>query len=149
METLAAALEASALAQALRQSRWIYPGINAAHVLGVALLVGAVVPLDLRLLGLWRDIPVQVLGRVLRPVAASGAVLALATGPMLLIVQARDYLALPLFAVKMALVATGLVQALATRDLAAAGLARQRRTGALSLALWLGALICGRLLGYL
>lgn len=148
METLAAALEASPLAHALRASRWVYPGVNAAHVLGVALLVGAIVPLDLRLLGLWRDIDLATLLRVLRPVAAFGATLAVLTGPMLFSVQATDYLALPLFAAKMALVATGLAHALALRHLPAASPARQRRTGALSLTLWLAALVCGRLLGY-
>ncbi len=48
----------------------------------------------------------------------------------------------------MALVAAGLTHAQTTRDLPAATPARQRRTGALSLTLWLSALVCGRLLGY-
>ena len=50
-------LEATALARALRDSVWTYPMINAGHILGVALLVGAIVPLDLRLLGVWRSAP--------------------------------------------------------------------------------------------
>lgn len=45
-----AALEATELARALRDSVWIYPLVNAGHILGVALLVGSIVPLDLRLL---------------------------------------------------------------------------------------------------
>ena len=48
------ALEATALAGALRGSVWAYPLVNAAHILGVALLVRGILPLDLRLLGAWR-----------------------------------------------------------------------------------------------
>lgn len=51
MEALFAALEASTWATALSGSLWVYPLINAGHLLGIALLVGAIVPMDLRLLG--------------------------------------------------------------------------------------------------
>lgn len=61
----AAALEATDLATTLRGSVWAYPLVNAAHILGVALLVGATVPLDLRLLGAWRSLPLGPLWRVL------------------------------------------------------------------------------------
>lgn len=149
MESLAAALEASDLAAWLRRSRWTYPGVNTLHVLGVALLVGAIVPMDLRLLGLWRgDVAMATVVRLLRPVAAFGAALALATGGLLFIVQARDYVALPLFYAKMALVALGLAHALLNSRIASAPRARQRLAGALSLAVWAAALTCGRLLGY-
>ena len=47
-ETLGAALEATALSQALRASIWLYPLVNTGHVVGIALLFGAIVPLDLR-----------------------------------------------------------------------------------------------------
>ena len=50
---LAVVLEQGALAQALAGSVWWYPLINAGHILGIALLVGGIIPLDLRLLGLW------------------------------------------------------------------------------------------------
>src|SRR3546814_3819020 len=40
---------------ALRASRWVYPLVNTAHIAGIALLFGAIAPLDLRLLGAWRD----------------------------------------------------------------------------------------------
>ena len=59
IEDWAAALEATALATGLRNSVWSYPLVNAAHILGVALLVGSIVPLDLRLLGAWRSAPLE------------------------------------------------------------------------------------------
>lgn len=151
MEELARALEASEVASLLRQSRWSYPAVNALHVLGVALLVGAVVPMDLRLLGAWRpDIRLAAVLRLLRPMAAAGAGLAIATGLLLFVVQARDYLGQPLFFAKMALVAAGLAHALAWGAALDGGSRRgQRLAGAFSLTIWIAALFCGRMLGYL
>jgi hypothetical protein len=149
VEEIAAAIEASRLATALRLSRWTYPAVNAAHILGIALLVGAVVPMDLRLAGLWRrDVAAADALRLLRPVAACGAALAFATGLLLFSVQATRYVALPLFWLKLALVAAGLLHALAQGRLATAPGDRQRRAGLVSLAIWPTALVCGRLLGY-
>jgi hypothetical protein len=150
VQELAAAIEASGLAGFLRASRWTYPLVNALHLLGVALLVGAVAPMDLRLVGAWRgEVPVATVLSLLRPVAAAGAGLAVATGALLFIVQARDYVALPAFWVKMGLVALGLVHALANPRIAAATRGRQRLAGAVSLAVWVVVLGLGRLLGYL
>ncbi len=151
MQELAAAIEASGFASLLRRSHWTYPAVNAAHLLGVALLVGAVVPMDLRLIGLWRrDIRLETVLRLLRPVAAFGAGLAIFTGAFIFTVQATDYVRLPLFALKLTLVALGLAHALAWGDaLAAAPRARQRWAGAISLAIWVSVLLAGRMLGYL
>ena len=150
MEGFAAAVQASEVAVLLRQSRWTYPAVNALHVLGVALLVGAIAPMDLRLIGVWRgDVPLRTVVRLLRPVAAFGAALAVATGTLLFAVQATDYVALPLFFAKIGLVALGLVHALMNPGIVEASRGRQRRAGALSLAIWVVVLAFGRLLGYL
>jgi hypothetical protein len=150
VQELAAAIEASGLAGFLRASRWTYPAVNALHVLGIALLIGAVAPMDLRLAGLWRrDVPAVTVVRLLRPVAAFGAGLALATGALLFSVQAREYLPLPAFWLKIGLVVLGLAHALANGGIAAAPRGRQRRAGLLSLAVWITVLALGRLLGYL
>lgn len=87
MLEIAGPLEASSIAAFLRQSRWTYPAVNALHLLGVALLVGAIVPMDLRLMGLWRaDMSLALVLRLLRPVAAVGAGLAIVAGTLLFIV---------------------------------------------------------------
>ena len=46
MEALLAGLEATTVAQTLRTSRWLYAATNAAHIFGIALLVGAIVPAE-------------------------------------------------------------------------------------------------------
>ena len=47
-------IAASLPAQALKASFWAYPLVNAGHILGLALFIGAIVPLDLRILGAFR-----------------------------------------------------------------------------------------------
>jgi hypothetical protein len=145
------ALVGSAPAQWLRFSRWGYAAVNTAHVFGIALLVGAILPLDLRLLGVWRSVALEPLARVLIPVAATGLLLAMATGAFLFITRAPEYAALDLFLVKLALIATGAVHALSLHlgpGLQSASPARRRAAGAASLSIWLAALVCGRLLAF-
>ena len=45
------ALERSAVGTAIRESLWLFPAIEAVHLLGLALLGGSVLMVDLRLLG--------------------------------------------------------------------------------------------------
>lgn len=144
MEQALISLEQSALGDAMRSWRWLYPIVNTAHIAGIALLFGSLVPLDLRYLGLWRSISVDALARVLVPVALCGFVLAALAGGLLVTTDARKYAAMPLFQIKMALVGLGAVNALY--------LARKRATVAvalISLLTWTGAMICGRFIGYL
>lgn len=168
-----AAIEALAPIAALRGSTWVYPLVNAAHVLGIALLVGAIVTLDLRLLGAWRSAALAPLWRVLRPVAACGLALAAASGLLLFATRAGQYAASPYFLAKLVIVALGILNALALHhrlDLHRARQAQAQGTGqhwpdveashairlpahvraaaALSLACWLAALLLGRLVGY-
>ncbi|HRP24775.1 MAG TPA: hypothetical protein PLF79_03350 [Thauera sp.] len=149
------AFEALALAQALSASSWLYPLVNAGHILGIALLVGAIVPLDLRLLGLWRRHAVLPLWAVLGSCAAWGLGLAAVCGGLLFITRASEYAASPLFLAKMGVVALGLVNALALRVRAADPAAwagavplHARLAAAVSLIAWLTALLLGRWIGY-
>ena len=81
------ALQGSDVAGALRNSRWAYPIVNTGHIVGIALLFGAIVPLDLRLLGLWRTAPLDALARTAVPVAVFGFGLAAACGALLFSVR--------------------------------------------------------------
>jgi hypothetical protein len=159
LDAWADGLQASDLSRTLRASLWLYPMVNAGHVIGVALLFGAIVPLDLRLLGLWRTLPVAPLARVLVPTAVAGLLLATANGALLFAARPLDYLREPLFGLKLLLVTFAVANALALRRLPwghgwreTAGSQRApagaRWAAALSIALWLAIIVIGRLLGY-
>lgn len=142
MIELAAALEATPLAQFLKASRWVYPLVNAGHVLGLALLVGAVVPMDVGVLRgragvLW-----------LRPFAAVGLTLAAATGLLLFITQATDYVQSPWFRAKLAVLALAATNAALHPQLAGLAPLRRRVVAAVSLALWPAVLLLGRMIAY-
>ena len=153
------AVQESALATTLRRSLWVYPFVNASHVVGLALLFGAILPLDLRLIGFWRSVSIAVLARVLLPVAIAGLGLAVVTGVLLFSVKAVEYADLTLFRIKLLLILCAVANALllrlapawaACRESDAAGTApRLRVAGALSLGLWLAVILCGRMIGYL
>lgn len=148
MNELAAALEARALAQFLKTSRWVYPLVNAGHILGIALLIGSVVPMDLRLLGLRHRPGLDETVRLLRPVAVAGLVLAAVCGVLLFITQAGDYLQNGWFGAKLALVALAVANALWHLRIAALPPARRKVSAAASLLLWPAALVCGRMIAF-
>jgi hypothetical protein len=65
-------------------SLWTYPVVNLTHILGIASLFGATLIIDLRLLGLWRRVPLAPLTDAAVPVAAGGFFVAVTTGTGLL-----------------------------------------------------------------
>lgn len=156
LDAALSALEASGPAAFLRSSWYAYPLVNAAHILALAALFGAILALDLRLLGFFRGVPAQPLVAVLPRVAAGGLALALLTGLALFAVQPTSYLANPIFAVKLALIILGSAHALLLRR--TPGWQRLRRggtsspslrvSGALSLLAWTGAIVAGRWLAF-
>jgi len=153
MEAFLAGLEATAPAQYFRASRWGYAAVSGAHIFGIALLIGAILPLNLRLLGLWSSIPRANLLRVLVPVAATGLVLAAVTGSFLFSVRAQEYADIRYFQVKLFLIIVGLLSALVVHrayglTLEGASERRLRFHALLSLGSWLGALACGRMIAF-
>jgi hypothetical protein len=156
------ALEASALGQAMRQWLWLYPSVEIAHLLGIALLFGSVAVLDLRLLGLWKRVPVKPLAAQVLPWSAAAFLLIVPSGLLMFVAHASDFIASPVFVLKMCLIMAAGVNAAAfhaitfrTVDVWDADEMRKlapppsaRLAGALSLALWASVIACGRLLAY-
>ncbi len=143
-----AALEATALAHHLRVSRWTYPLVNAGHILGIALLVGAVIPMDMRLLRAKQSPIIADTIALLRPFAITGACLAIACGMLLFLVQATDYAQNGWFRTKMALLGAAVLNAGLHFRLTNLTPARQRLAAILSLALWPAILISDRMIGF-
>jgi hypothetical protein len=153
-------LEHSMLGHAMRSTGvWTYGVVNLAHILGIATLFGAVLVLDLRLLGLWRTVPLPSIAGPTVPVAFTGFVIAAISGVGLLATKATEYAGNPFLLIKFPAIALALVNVAvmtsrpAWRNMAQSDpTPRDRRTlalgGAISLAAWLTAIGAGRMIGY-
>jgi hypothetical protein len=141
----------------LQQSATAYLLVNAAHILGISLLLGAILPLDLRLMGCFRSMPLAVLGPFLSRSAAVGMALAILTGLWLFSVRPDEYLGNTAFLCKMVLLAVALTNVIfqhrqwnARRALDDAETATSVRIrAAASVGLWLAVLVAGRWIGFL
>lgn len=152
-------LESTALATAMRQWLWLYPGVEVAHITGIALLVGSVALFDLRVLGFSPTLPVRRLARHLLPWAWAGFAIVAASGAMMFAAHATEFFRNPAFAVKVALIGAAGINALWFHlgpmraamhwDSGARAPRTARIAAAGSLALWLGVIACGRLIAYL
>ena len=160
MPELMAWLEASALGDFMRESgRWTYGIFNLLHVLGIALLFGAIAVLDLKLLGAWRRIPVTALSEPIVPISGFGLLLALGSGVALLSAQATEYVGNPFLLIKFAAIALGVINVGALHmssvwremrhaETSTRGRRRLAWAGALSLISWLVAIGAGRMIAY-
>jgi hypothetical protein len=143
------------LAVLLRESRWLYPLVSALHLSGIAALLGALLVLDLRLLGLHRGVPLASVARCAWPVAVAGLALAVLTGPLLFISQPSEYIANPALAIKLLLIVLALSN-VALFHASWPGLLRGLRPitpgvrvcAAASLLLWWGVLLSGRAIAF-
>ncbi len=102
-------LEGSAFADFLRGlGIWTYGLLNLGHILGVATLFGAVLVLDLRLLGAWRSVPTVHLIRPTVPLAAAGFVLAVVCGVSMFSFNTTDYHGNPFLYAKLPVIVAAL-----------------------------------------
>ncbi|MCJ8517444.1 DUF6644 family protein [Pseudorhizobium tarimense] len=145
------------VARALTVSPTVYLLVNAAHIMAIGALFGAILSLDLRILGMFATVPLQSLALFLSRIAASGAVLAVLTGLCLFSVRPQEYAQNPAFLAKVSLVAFGVAHALAVhrtagwRAILAGGTAPAplRFSALLSSLIWISAIVAGRWIGFL
>jgi len=143
-------------AEWLRQSSTAYLFVNAAHILGIGLTLGAILPLDLRLLGLSRA-PLETLAPFLVRAAGWGLALAIPTGIWLFSVKPGFYLGNTAFLWKLTLIGAAVVNVVLQhiggpdRGFRRRGkiAGRTRLHAFISAALWLGVLLAGRWIGFL
>jgi hypothetical protein len=160
VEPVLAWLESSALGHAIRSSgTWTYAILNLAHILGLSSLFGAILILDLRLLGMWRRAPLGALARPIVPVAGTGFCLAAASGICMLSTNGTEYIGNPFLPIKFAAIGAGVINAAVVSRLpawtsraggpvTAAGERQLAVAGGISLACWATALTAGRMIGY-
>jgi hypothetical protein len=119
------------------KNSWLFPALQSLHVAGLALLVGTIVLLDLRLLGwILRQQTVSEVSTQVQPWIRRGLATMLITGPILFAADSARYLHNPAFLIKMAILTLALVCQFALR--------RGRLTAAISLVLWTCVVLAGR-----
>lgn len=135
---------------ALGAHPWAYPMLEVAHLVGVALLLGNLVLLELRVFGWGRDLPVEPLARLSLGLAMTGFGLAAVSGLLMFGTQPGELLANRVFTAKMALIM--LAGCNAGWFHARRSLQLQDRTArvlmSVSTVMWLLVLTCGRWIGY-
>ena len=129
---------------------WAYPALEVVHIFGIALLVGNLVALEVRVFGRAAALPARDLARLSLTLAAAGFSLAAASGLLMFASQPGELLANRAFTLKMGLLL--LAGGNAAWFHARGSLGRLDRTAralmVLSTCIWLGVITCGRWIAY-
>ena len=152
-------LEGTAGSLYIRESTIVYPIIETTHVLTLCLFLGLIALWDLRLAGVGlRGVPISQVGERLLPWALFGFVVMTISGALLFYSGPVKAAGNPFFKVKMVMIALTGVNALAFHltaykevakwDNAPVLPSRVKMAGIVSIVLWCGVVICGRMQAY-
>jgi hypothetical protein len=152
-------LQASPWAVFIHKTAWAFTTIEVVHVFAVSLLLGTIMIVDLRLLGLTpAKRPFTELARQVLPFTWAAFAIAVVAGSLLFISRATDYVASAVFWTKMALIVlAGINMAIfefkTVRDvdkwnLDPAPPREARLAGAVSISCWVLVIFFGRLIGF-
>jgi hypothetical protein len=159
VEDMLSGLQALPIALAIGESDWLFPAFESAHVVAIALVVGSIMIVDLRLLGIASNrAPVSALVAEILPWTWGLFAIAVLSGLGLFISDATGYFANPAFRWKMVLLTLAGLN-MVVFHLTAYRSVRQwdqgtptrwsaRVAGALSLILWVGVVAFGRWVGF-
>jgi hypothetical protein len=152
-------LESTAPAIAISESSWLFPGIESVHVVAIALVVGSISMVDLRLLDVnLRDRTVGELTAEVLPWTWASFAVAVCTGGLLFASNATKYWGTVPFRAKMLLLLLAginmlVFHATTNKSVKVWGhLAHTPRaakiSGGISLGLWIGVVTFGRWIGF-
>jgi hypothetical protein len=138
---------------------WTYGIVNLVHILAIASLFGSVLILDLRLLGIWRKVPLGAISSATVPIATAAFCIAALSGICLLATKATEYAGNPFLLIKFPAIALGLANVALLncsaawkehriRDLSPREQSKLAVFGGISLACWLTAISAGRMIAY-
>jgi hypothetical protein len=159
LHDLIAYFENSELADNIRENDVLFPFIESVHVLAICLVVGSILVVDMRLLGLASvNRSVSRVSNGILPLTWSAFAVAVASGSLLFISNATKYLGNGFFIAKLVLIgAAGLNMAMfhliSARDLPRWEKETRlplsaRLAGAISILLWISVVACGRWIGF-
>ncbi|ANG98749.1 hypothetical protein A8A54_19295 [Brucella pseudogrignonensis] len=147
-------LSASGIVTIIRTTPLFYAIVNAVHILGLGAMIGAILTLDLRVIGLWRPQGWRESVAVSSPIAGAGLALALLTGVLLFAVRPGHYLENGPFLIMLGLLACGLLNValfhclLRAQKSAWPGMAL-RVSAFASVLIWCATLLAGRFIAFL
>jgi hypothetical protein len=152
-------IQSTGFATAIRESNWLFATIECVHVFAIAVVVGTVVMVDLRLLGFgWRDRAVTELTTSVLPVTWCAFVVAVLSGGCMFTSHALKYYNSIPFRIKMAclllagfnmmLFHQGAYRSVNSWDRALPPIRSARIAGALSILLWIAVVASGRMIGF-
>ncbi len=132
-------------------SSWGYPVLEIVHILGIAMLLGNLVLLELRVFGRGKNLPVADLARLSLGLAAVGFSLAALSGVLMFGTRPAELLSNRAFTLKMVLLFTAACnagwfhgrQSLEKLDFTA------RALMVVSTVIWIAVVACGRWIAYL
>jgi hypothetical protein len=152
-------LEDNGVADAIRENDVLFPFIESIHVVAICLVVGSILAVDLRLLGLASTRrPLSSVTRGILPLTWGAFALAVASGGLMFISNATKYLGNGYFIAKMVLIGVAGVNMLIFHAISARDQPRwendtrlplaARVAGGVSMVLWIAVVACGRWIGF-
>jgi hypothetical protein len=142
-------IEESAIALWVGESLWGYPFLLSLHVVGLAVIVGLTLMLDLRLLGFFEALSAQSFLPLMKFAWAGFAVNAV-SGLLLFTSQASYFATHAPFLLKIGLIFAGaVITGILQNKIRNPKGANSRALAVISLVAWIGAIVNGRLIAYL
>ena len=137
--------------ESLRSHVWAYPALEVVHIIGIALLLGNLVLLEVRVLGMGAALPLKALARLSLGIALSGFSLVAASGLLMFASQPAELLANRAFTLKMLLLLTAGCNAAWFHGRGSLDKldAMAKAQLAVSTLIWLAVIACGRWIAYL
>lgn len=151
-------IQHSPLGSSIAQSTWLFPTIETLHVIGLSIVLGSIVVVDLRLVGLAsKDRSITALTKDFLPWTWAAWLFCAVTGTLLFTSRAADYMNIWAFPAKFVFMGVAALNMLYFHFATQKSIARwdtgepapaAKIAGALSLALWAMVIICGRQVGF-
>ena len=158
MTTAVHALEGSGVGRMMRESLWAYSAVETIHIIGLAIVYGSIVIVDLRLIGISHTLSAAKLARFALPWTVGAFLVVMLSGSLMFTAHADDFLTNRVFLLKMGLILaaginagvlhTGAFRQVHRWDTGILPPAQVRLAAALSIVLWTCVIACGRLLAY-
>lgn len=156
---LIACLESSQLADNIRENDLLFPLLESVHVVAICLVVGSILAVDLRLLGIaWLDQPLSRVTRGILPLTWGAFAVAVGSGGLMFVSNAAKYLGNGFFIAKMLLIGCAGLNMVIFHVISAKDQPRRddqkrlplpaRLAGGVSIVLWILVVACGRWIGF-